>query len=111
MFLVYRVMTTTIMVGIQNSILVLESSNGYKVHETLKGTDPWSIAFHPLKTDHAYCGTFGSGLWKTDDGGQTWSNIGKDTISSSDVMSVSVSSLEGGNGKKGFNTVYVGTEP
>ena len=35
-------MTTTIMVGIQNSVLVLESSNSYKVHETLKGTDPQS---------------------------------------------------------------------
>ena len=108
MFLVYRVMTTTIMVGIQNSILVLESSNGYKVHETLKGTDPRSIAFHPLKTDHAYCGTFGSGLWKTDDGGQTWSNIGKDAISSQNITSVSVSHLARENR---FNKVYAGTEP
>src|SRR5918996_2725570 len=108
MFLVYRVMTTTIKVGIQNSILVLESSNGYKVHETLKGTDPWSIAFHPLKTDHAYCGTFGSGLWKTDDGGQTWSNIGKDAISSQNITSVSVSHLARENR---FNKVYAGTEP
>jgi hypothetical protein len=41
-------MTTTIMVGIQNSVLVLESSNSYKVHETLKGTDPQSIEFDPL---------------------------------------------------------------
>ena len=49
--------------------------------------------------------------WKTDDGGQTWDSMGKDTISSSDVVSVSVSILEAGNGKKGFNTVYVGTEP
>ena len=42
--------------------------------------------------------------WKTDDGGQTWDSMGKDTISSSDVVSVSVSILEAGNGKKGFNT-------
>jgi hypothetical protein len=60
--------TTTIMMAIQNPILVLESSNDYKVHETLKGTDPQSIAFDPLNPDHTYCGTFGNGLWKTDDG-------------------------------------------
>jgi photosystem II stability/assembly factor-like uncharacterized protein len=101
---------TTIMVGIQNSILVLDSSNGFKIHESLKGTDPQSIAFDPLNPDRAYCGTFGNGLWKTDDGGPTWSNIGKDIISSSYVMSVAVSSLNPNSGNK-FNIVYAGTEP
>jgi photosystem II stability/assembly factor-like uncharacterized protein len=86
-------MTTTIMVGIENSILVLESSNDYKVRETLKGTDPQSIAFDPLNPDHAYCGTFSSGLWKTDDGGQTWNNIGKDAIPGQNITSVAVSNL------------------
>jgi photosystem II stability/assembly factor-like uncharacterized protein len=108
MFLVYRIMTTTIMVAIQNSILVLESSNGYKVFETLKGTDPQSIAFDPLNPNRAYCGTFGNGLWKTDDGGQTWSNIGKDAILSQNITAVSVSHLASENR---FNKVYAGTEP
>lgn len=108
MFLVYRIMTTTIMVAIQNSILVLESSNGYKVHETLKGTDPQCIAFDPLNPNHAYCGTFGNGLWKTDDGGQTWSNIGKDAILSQNITAVSVSHLARENR---LNKVYAGTEP
>src|SRR5687767_12080728 len=103
-------MTTTIMVGIQNSVLVLESSNRYKVHEALKGTDPQSIEFDALIPDRAYCGTFGNGLWKTDDGGQTWSNIGKDDISSPNVMSVAVSPLNPSSGNR-FNKVYVGTEP
>ena len=59
---------TTVMVGNQNSVLVLESSNGYKIHESLKGTQPQRIAFDPRNSDRAYCGTFGDGLWKTDDG-------------------------------------------
>lgn len=59
------------MLGIQNSILVLESSNGFKIHESLKGTNTQSIAFDSLNPDRAYCGTFGNGLWKTEDGGQT----------------------------------------
>jgi photosystem II stability/assembly factor-like uncharacterized protein len=99
---------TIIMVGIQNSILVLDSSNSYKIHESLKGTNPQSIAFDPLNPDHAYCGTFGNGLWSTNDGGQSWNNIGKDMIFSPYVMSVAVGSL---SSKNRFNKVYVGTEP
>jgi photosystem II stability/assembly factor-like uncharacterized protein len=102
------------MVAMEDSVLMFESSNtGWKkVHESLKGTHPQCIAFDPNNPNRAYCGTFGGGLWKTDDGGQTWDSIGKERISSSDVMSVSVSSLEGGGkSNKEFNTIYVGTEP
>ena len=98
------------MVGIQNSVLVLESSSGWKGHESLKGTDPQSVVFDPLNLDRAYCGIFGNGLWKTDDGGKTWSNIGKDVISSPYIMSVAVSSLNPSSGNK-FNKVYAGTDP
>ena len=101
-------MMTTIMVGMQNSILVVNSSNEYETQESLKETNPQSIAFDPLNSGRAYCATFGNGLWKTDDDGQTWSNIGKDVISSPYVMSVAVSSL---NSRNRFNKVYAGTEP
>jgi photosystem II stability/assembly factor-like uncharacterized protein len=74
----------------------------------LKGTQPQSIAFDPLDSGRAYCATFGNGLWRTEDNGQTWSNIGKDVITSPYVMSVAVSSL---NSRKMFNKVYAGTEP
>jgi photosystem II stability/assembly factor-like uncharacterized protein len=107
MFGVCTIMTI-IMVGIQNSILVLESSSGFKIHESLKGTNPQSIAFDPLNPYSAYCGTFGNGLWKTNDGGQTWNNIGRDIILSPYVMSVAVSSVSSGNRS---SKVYVGTEP
>jgi hypothetical protein len=96
------------MVGIENLILVLESSNDYMVRETLKGTDPQRIAFDTLNPDHAYCGTFGSGLWETNDGGQTWSNIGKDAITDQNITSVAVSHPVPENSS---NRVYVGTEP
>ena len=98
----------TLMIGMQNSLLVLESLNNYKIHECLKGTDPQIIEFDPKSPSRAYCGTFGDGLWKTDDSGQTWNKIGKDSISSQNVTSVSASPLSRG---KGFSRVYVGTEP
>src|SRR6478672_8637117 len=59
--------------------------------------------------------------WKTDEYGETWDNIGIDSISSKDITSVSVShyNLEraknnnnnNNNNNEAFNTVYVGTEP
>jgi photosystem II stability/assembly factor-like uncharacterized protein len=97
------------MIGMHDSLLALEVSNKHKAHEYLKGTHPQSIVFDPANPNRAYCGTFGNGLWKTDDGGHTWNSIGKDVISSPYVMSVSVSPLDRGN--DGFNKVYVGTEP
>ena len=100
---------TNIMIGMHDSLLALEVSNKHKAHEYLKGTHPQSIVFDPANPNRAYCGTFGNGLWKTDDGGHTWNSIGKDVISSPSVMSVSVSPLDRGN--DGFNKVYVGTEP
>jgi photosystem II stability/assembly factor-like uncharacterized protein len=101
---------TTLIDGMQNSILVLESSKtGWKVYENLKGIHPQCIAFDRHNPNRAYCGTFGKGLWKTDDGGQNWDSIGKSGISISNIMSVSVSPLKEGN--NGFNKVYVGTEP
>src|SRR5437763_620934 len=57
-------------------------------------------------------GTVGDGVWKTDDGGQTWNSIGKASISNKDVTSVTVSHHHlKRRGNKEFNTVYVGTEP
>jgi hypothetical protein len=101
---------TTLIAGMQDSLLVFESSkDGWKTHESLKGTHPQGIAFDPQNPNRAYCGTLGNGLWKTDDCGQTWDSVGKFAISSPDVMSVSVSTLEHGNDE--FNKVYVGTEP
>jgi hypothetical protein len=47
----------TIMIGMQGSFLVLESSNRHKVHECLKGTNPQSIVFDPRNPNGAYCGT------------------------------------------------------
>jgi hypothetical protein len=75
---------TTIMVAIQNSILILDSSDGFKIKEASKENGsqslksdsqrakPPCLAFDPQNPDRAYRGTFDNGLWKTDDRGQTW---------------------------------------
>jgi hypothetical protein len=69
--------TKLLMIAMPDSLLTLESSkNGWKTHESLKGTSPQCIAFDSRKPNRAYCGTFGNGLWKTDDSGQSWESIG-----------------------------------
>jgi photosystem II stability/assembly factor-like uncharacterized protein len=101
---------TTILAGMQDSLLRLKSSkDGWNADESLRGTHPESIAFDALNPNRAYCGTFGGGLWKTNDAGKNWDKIGTGFISTSNVTSVSVSPLEKGN--DGFNVLYAGTEP
>ncbi|HEY7082967.1 MAG TPA: hypothetical protein VH500_25015 [Nitrososphaeraceae archaeon] len=96
-----------IMIGMHNSLLVLHPSSSTKVYEHLKGTQPQSVIFDPNNPSYAYCGTFGNGLWKTEDEGQTWNAIGKDAIHSPDIMSVAISHDHGNRNNK----IYVGTEP
>ena len=85
------------------SVLLAESSkSGWKTSECLKGTHPQCISYSHKHTKRVYCGTFGEGLWQTDDLGQIWDRIGMYEIFSDKVTSVLVSQLE---------TIFVGTEP
>ena len=97
---------TSIIAAMQDSLLLIESSKtGWITHESLKGCHPQSVTFDHRNSNRVYCGTFGDGLWKSDDAGQSWDRIAKDSISSNDVTSVSLSRVEQ------ENRVYVGTEP
>ena len=63
-------MSTKLMVAMEDSVITIESSKtGWKkIHDSLKGTHPQCVTFDPDNPNHTYCGTFGGGLWKTDDG-------------------------------------------
>jgi hypothetical protein len=94
---------TSILAAMQESLLIIESSKtGWKTHESLKETNPQCVTFEHRNPYCAYCGTFGHGLWKSDDL-KTWNRIGTSDISSSYVTSISVSRLNA--------SMYVGTEP
>lgn len=73
--------------------------------DVTRKSHPQCVTIDPRNPNHAYCGTFGDGLWKTEDIGQTWNKIGKDVIASNDITSVSISRLDHGN------KMFVGTEP
>lgn len=73
----------------------------------LAGHAAQSVAIDPSRPELVYCGTFGSGLWCSDDAGRNWHMAGEG-ISHSKIFSVAVSPTERVKGK---GVVYAGTEP
>ena len=72
------------------------------------GHKPSCIAFDPQNSDRAYWGIFDNGLWKTDDRGQSWDNVGKDSFSPAhESCPLRLVLLNGDR----LNKVYAGTEP
>ena len=67
--------------------MIYDERWGWKTHESLKWTSPPCIASDPTNPNRAYCGTFGNGLGKTDDGGDTPDIIGKQEEDSSSIIS------------------------
>lgn len=79
----------------------------WDVELRLTGLPTQCLASDPQRPEEIYCGTFGQGLWHSNDAGRMWENVGTDIIREQ-VMSVAISSLERSNG---HSVVYAGTEP
>ena len=82
----------------------------------LVGLPTQCVAADPLRPERVYCGTFGRGLWRSDDAGDSWVPVGQDEhgpldgrdIPYGEVMSVAVSASERVGG---YGVVWAGTEP
>ena len=84
----------------------------------LVGMETTCLATDPERPERVYCGTFGRGLWRSNDAGQTWEPIGDpgtamgpwngEGISQPKITAVAVSTTDRSNG---YGVVYVGTEP
>lgn len=85
--------------------LLIARHNGSKwaLEEHLKGKSPESLAVDRQNPRRLYVGTWGSGLWRSDDTGRTWDPVGTG-ISYAEITAVAVSPAERG-------VVYAGTEP
>jgi hypothetical protein len=70
----------------------------------LDGMDLECVAAAPERPERAFCGTFGSGLQRTTDGGDTWERVGAAAIGPDAVLSVTVSPHDA-------DEVWAGTEP
>jgi hypothetical protein len=95
-------------VAIDGALGVVSWRGGEWVAELhLVGSHPMCVAVDPLHQGRVYCGTFGQGLWRSWDGGDSWVRAGEG-ITHKQVMAVAVSGLEvvGDAG-----VIYAGSEP
>src|SRR5687768_8289351 len=90
-------------------LAVIRQGNGEWIAEVrLQGLPVYCEDADPLRPERVYCGTFGRGLWRSDDAGDSWRSVGEG-ITYPEVMAVAVSAAE--RGKDGSGVVYAGTEP
>lgn len=99
-------------------VVVKERYGNYEASYHLQNMQPTCIAVDPFQKNRVYCGTFGRGLWLSDDSGDSWRPIGdsyryfdfpkEDGILHSSITSITISPNEQVNG---YGVVYVGTEP
>ncbi|MBA2285709.1 MAG: glycosyl hydrolase [Ktedonobacteraceae bacterium] len=102
---------TTLYIAMEDALLVAKEQQGrWQLQMQLDGLPTYCVAHDPHMSDRLYCGTFGKGLWVSDDGGGNWRPAGQggEGIGHAEVMSVAVSPVER-EGKYGL--VWVGTEP
>jgi photosystem II stability/assembly factor-like uncharacterized protein len=99
---------TKLYFAVEEALVVL-SVAGSRCRAALRldGRRPQCVTVDPLRPQLAYCGTYGDGVWCSDDSGKTWRPTGEG-VTHSKVLSVAVSRLQcvGGRG-----VVYAGTEP
>lgn len=87
--------------------VALQHSGEWVVDLQLAGLATQCLSVDPQHAEEVYCGTFGQGLWRSNDAGRTWENVGT-TIIHKQVMSVALSPLERSHGQ---SVIYAGTEP
>jgi photosystem II stability/assembly factor-like uncharacterized protein len=77
-----------------------EHGNGWRVDLSLAGSGAQCLSLEPSSPGTIYVGCRGNGLWKSEDGGSTWADLG---LPQQDIFSVAVSPADG--------RVYAGCEP
>ena len=92
---------TTLYAAMQNELLVADNTDGrWRLDTRLAGLRPSCLAADPDRPERLYCGTSGSGLYQSDNGGGSWKSTGEG-ISYNEITAVAA----------GEGVVYVGTEP
>src|SRR5947209_2958237 len=95
-------------VAAEDALAVLTRANGaWDADEQLRGLHPYCLAADPQQPEIVYCGTFGNGLFRSEDAGTSWQPVGEG-IPYKEVMSVAVSPVERVNEEA---VVWAGTEP
>jgi hypothetical protein len=106
--------------AMERELLVVREQQGgtWQTESHLVGMQPTCLAADPLHPERIYCGTFGRGLWRSRDAGESWHPIGdagttmgtwsEEGIHHAKVTAVAVSPTDHADG---YGLVYAGTEP
>jgi hypothetical protein len=99
---------TQIYLAFAGALAVLRQRNGrWTAKLFLIEQDCQCLAVDPHMSQRLYCGTFGNGLWRTDDAGDTWQPVaGQLPYAAITSVAVSPSEEMGGTG-----VLWAGTEP
>lgn len=94
----------------EDEVLVASASNpeeAWTASSHLPMTMPVSLVADPQRPAHIYCGTMGSGVWRSGDAGESWEWIGEG-LPVARVTAIAVSAVEDALADA---VVYAGTEP
>lgn len=88
-------------------VVVSRQGGGWRAELRLERVPVQCVAADPGRQNRSYCGSFGQGLWRSDDAGGSWQPVGEG-IGHREVMAVAVSGAE----RRGeVGVVWAGTEP
>jgi photosystem II stability/assembly factor-like uncharacterized protein len=90
--------------GMESELVLVNTDRPEDAIVVLPNTRIAALAVDPNSPERLYCGTYGQGLLRTVDAGNTWSRVGEGIIASSNVLSVAVSPNDP-------ELVFAGTEP
>src|SRR6266511_6279246 len=90
-----------ILVATDRDVVVIDVERGTSAPAQGVGDRPTCLAADPIVHGRAWCGTHRSGVFRSDDGGQSWQSVG---LTGRLIMSITASPAE-------RDVVWVGTEP
>lgn len=95
----------TLFVATESALAVVADARGDpSLDRRLRGADPECVAVHPDEPRRVFCGTFESGLRRSNDGGDSWERVSADGIDESAVTSLATHPDDPA-------TLFAGTEP
>ncbi len=97
----------SVIVVTRRALLIARGGSTWTVEEHLLGRSSDCVAVDPRDPTRVYCGTAGSGLFRSRDSGRSWEPVGPG-INHAAITAVAVSEAGAADG---FGLVYAGTEP
>lgn len=109
----------TFFIGLKNKLVIIKGNeDGYEAKESLHETNPTRIDIDPANKQRVYWATNGDDLWRSENSGKNWEEIGELSLSqtappdngifSSKMTAVAVHPTKQANEN---SVVYAGTEP